>query len=120
MGARYQYQQTMKNGITYVFECEDEYVPEKKQTRKKNRKLIGKLDENGNIVPTRKKGMKKETEANSEADNAAIKRLERQIASANENIARLQDEISILKASNAALRKAMDKAVRALTEGLEG
>lgn len=50
-----------KTGTTYVYESESYWDPEKKQPRNK-RKLIGKLDENGEIVPTGKKGQpQKET-----------------------------------------------------------
>lgn len=43
-------------GITYVYESESYYDPEKKQSRSK-RKLIGKIDpETGEIVPTGRRG----------------------------------------------------------------
>lgn len=44
-----------KTGITYVYESESYWDSEKKQPRNR-RKLIGKLDENGEIVPTGKTG----------------------------------------------------------------
>lgn len=44
-----------KTGTTYVYESESYWDPEKKQPRNR-RKLIGKLDENGEIVPTGKRG----------------------------------------------------------------
>lgn len=47
-----------KTGITYVYESESYWDPEKKQPRNR-RKLIGKLDDDGNIVPTGKRGRKK-------------------------------------------------------------
>lgn len=47
-----------KTGITYVYESESYWDPEKKQPRNR-RKLIGKLDANGNIVPTGKRGRTK-------------------------------------------------------------
>lgn len=50
-----------KTGITYVYESESYWDPEKKQPRN-NRKLIGKLDENGNIVPTGNRGRKRKEE----------------------------------------------------------
>ena len=50
-----------KTGITYVYESESYWDPEKKQPRN-NRKLIGKLDEAGNIVPTGGRGRKRKTE----------------------------------------------------------
>lgn len=51
---------TNSKGITYVYESKSYWDKEKKQPRNK-RKLIGKLDEQGNIVPTGKSGRKKET-----------------------------------------------------------
>lgn len=45
-------------GITYVYESEAYWDPEKKQSRSR-RKLIGKLDENGDVVPTGKHGRPK-------------------------------------------------------------
>lgn len=44
-----------KTGITYVYESESYWDPVKKQPRN-HRKLVGKLDENGNIIPTGSRG----------------------------------------------------------------
>ena len=44
-----------KTGITYVYESESYWDPDKKQPRN-HRKLIGKLDDDGNIVPTGSRG----------------------------------------------------------------
>lgn len=44
-----------KTGVTYVYEGENYYDKESKRTRTKKR-LIGKLDAEGNIVPTGKRG----------------------------------------------------------------
>lgn len=45
-----------KNGVTYVYEVlESHYNPEKKRSESK-RRLIGKLDENGNVISTGKRG----------------------------------------------------------------
>lgn len=49
-----------KTGITYVYESESYWDPEKKQPRNR-RKLIGKLDEAGNVIPTGKKGRARNT-----------------------------------------------------------
>ena len=51
-----------KTGITYVYEYESYWDPEKKQPRN-HRKLIGKLDEDGNIVPTGSRGRKRKEES---------------------------------------------------------
>ena len=50
-----------KTGITYVYESESYWDPEKKQPRN-HRKLIGKLDEDGNVVPTGSRGRKRKEE----------------------------------------------------------
>ena len=47
-----------KTGITYVYESESYWDPQLKQPRN-HRKLIGKLDDAGNIVPTGKPGRKR-------------------------------------------------------------
>ena len=51
-----------QTGITYVYESESYWDPDKKQPRN-HRKLIGKLDEEGNIVPTGSRGRKKKEES---------------------------------------------------------
>ena len=45
-------------GVTYVYESESYWDAEKKQSRSR-RKLVGKLDENGNVVATGKLGRPK-------------------------------------------------------------
>lgn len=51
-----------KTGITYVYSSESYWCPEKKQPRNR-RTLIGKLDDEGNIVPTGKRGRKKKEDS---------------------------------------------------------
>lgn len=50
-----------KTGITYVYESESYWDSEKKQPRN-HRRLIGKLDDEGNIVPTGSRGRKRKEE----------------------------------------------------------
>ena len=57
-------------GITYVYESESYWDPEKKQPRN-HRKLIGKLDEEGNIVPTGSRGRKRKEEPDPSAQKLA-------------------------------------------------
>lgn len=52
-----------KSGITYVYEQESRWIPELKQSRA-IRRIIGKLDEEGNIVPTRSRRKKDTVEPN--------------------------------------------------------
>ena len=47
-----------KTGITYVYESESYWDPDKKQPRN-HRTLIGKLDDEGNIIPTGSRGRKR-------------------------------------------------------------
>ncbi|MCR4884718.1 MAG: hypothetical protein K6A68_14185 [Clostridiales bacterium] len=51
-----------QTGITYVYESESYWDAEKKQPRN-HRKLIGKLDEDGNIVPTGSRGRKRKDDS---------------------------------------------------------
>ena len=68
-------QHDARTNITYVYEViEAHYDPDKKQARSK-RKLIGKLDENGNVIPTGPKGRPKgSTQENSEKATANLTR----------------------------------------------
>ena len=56
-----------KTGITYVYESESYWDPEKKQPRN-HRKLIGKLDEDGNVIPTGSRGRKRKEEIEPDPD----------------------------------------------------
>lgn len=45
------YRKDKKSGITYAYECTSVWVPELKQARN-HRKYLGRVDENGNIIPS--------------------------------------------------------------------
>ena len=69
-----------RSGIIYVYSSES-YLDPETNTRKTRRKLIGKLDENGNVVPTKgtpgrnkKRAVDKKTANGSDSD-AVIKEL---------------------------------------------
>lgn len=86
-----------KTGITYVYESESYWDKEKQQPRNK-RKLIGKLDDNGQVVPTGKRGRrKKEAEGTIENDGLAQELLDcrRELDEANKKI--LEQELLIVK-----------------------
>lgn len=74
-----------KSGIIYVYEQESHWIPELKQSRA-TRRVIGKLDEDGNIVPTRsrrKKGTMEtndQTSGNSQIVDDRIEELEKRVA----------------------------------------
>lgn len=45
------YRKDKKSGITYAYECTSVWVPELKQARN-HRKYLGRVDEQGNIIPS--------------------------------------------------------------------
>lgn len=45
------YRKNKKSGVTYVYDCTSVWVPELKQARN-HRKYLGRLDENGNLIPS--------------------------------------------------------------------
>ena len=65
-----------KTGTIYVYESKSYWDAEKKQARNK-RKLIGKLDENGVIVPTGNVGRKKKKTVSPEELGKVVDELER-------------------------------------------
>ena len=121
MGRTYQYRQKMKNGAVYVFECEDEYVPELKQTRKKNRRLIGKINENGDVIPTRKKSTPQTSTTQTDGTSVSakeVRRLERQLAQQKETIESLKMQLAALTASEKKLKKNVQKGVEMILESI--
>ena len=64
-----------KTGITYVYESESYWDPVKKQPRN-HRKLIGKLDENGELVPTGRKGRPRSKESTRPVNDEILKELQ--------------------------------------------
>ncbi|MBQ9155998.1 MAG: hypothetical protein IJ137_04390 [Eubacterium sp.] len=102
-----------KTGITYVYESESYWDKEKKQPRNR-RKLIGKLDEAGNIVPTGKKGRKK-TDDGAAIDPKLVKDLEESLAYYQEKSHKLEIENSML---NQQLQELKDQK-EALVTGME-
>lgn len=86
-----------KTGITYVYESESYWDKEKQQPRNR-RKLIGKLDDNGQVVPTGKRGRrKKEPEGTAKTDGLEQELLDcrRELGEANKKI--LEQEMLIGK-----------------------
>ncbi len=88
-----------QTGITYIYESESYWDPEKKQPRN-HRKLIGKLDDEGNIVPTGSRGRKRKDESAQNYENDAedmlsyYRNMSRELETRN---ALLEDEIRKLK-----------------------
>lgn len=100
-------------GVTYVFESEDYWDPEKKQARSR-RRCIGKLDPaTGEIVPTGNRGRKKKGEhsipsAESEVDgNGTLLKARQEIESLKKQVKDLEKELEITSAKNARLSAAL-------------
>lgn len=85
-----------KSGITYVYEQESRWIPELKQSRA-TRRLIGKLDEEGNIVPTRSKRKKNTAMPDSQTSgyNQTV----------DDRIEKLEKRIAVLEKQNAEFQK---------------
>ena len=105
-----------RNGITYLYESESYYDPEKKQSRSK-RKLLGKIDPvTGELVPTGKKGRPKKEKAAEEDKESrpgateAEKALSRELREKDKEIERLKRRIETLEEENGNLRSASDEA----------
>lgn len=94
-----------KTGITYVYESESYWDPEKKQPRNR-RKLIGKLDENGEIVPTGKRGPKRaESVSATAAGKKEIEEAWEEVVIYKQKNIQAQREISELKMQIGKLEK---------------
>ncbi len=83
-------------GITYVYESESYYDPEKKQSRSK-RKLIGKIDpDTGEMIPTGRRGRpsKNTTSGAAEADYRKLySDVQNELVKAEAKIKTLQSEL---------------------------
>lgn len=103
-----------KTGITYVYESESYWDKEKKQPRNR-RKLIGKLDEAGNIIPTGRQGRRKKEE-----EPGTDPKGEKELL---ESLSYYQDRCRALETEKALLSdqiKALEKEKQALISGMEG
>ena len=99
-----------RTGTTYVYESESYWDKEKKQPRSR-RKLIGKLDENGDVIPTGKSGRKKGTSGQKE-DAVSPEPITEYIKVIEEKDALIRD----LKAENKALKKERQEILQTLIE----
>lgn len=107
-----------RSGIIYVYSSES-YVDPETNTRKTRRKLIGKLDENGNVVPTKgtpgrnkKRAVDKKT-ANGRDSDAVIKELtesyEQRLKAQLDRITSLENNIRELTREKKNLVDSMDR-----------
>ena len=92
-----------KSGITYVYEQESRWVPELKQSRA-IRRVIGKLDEDGNIVPTRPRRGKNTALPSGQTSG------ENQIV--DDRIEKLEKRIAVLEKQNAEFQKLHENDMR--------
>lgn len=109
-----------KTDTTYVYENTPYWDHEKQQARSK-RKLIGKIDKDtGEIIPTGKRGRKKNpaktteagegTSSNGSASPEVIQKLERIIEEQKREILSLRTDIDSLKTENRKLQSRCEKA----------
>lgn len=107
-----------RSGIIYVYSSES-YLDPETNTRKTRRKLIGKLDENGNVVPTKgtpgrnkKRAVDKKTANGSDSD-AVIKELtesyEQRLKAQLDRITSLENTIRELTREKKNLVASMDR-----------
>lgn len=103
-----------QTGITYVYESESYWDPEKKQPRNR-RKLIGKLDDDGNIVPTGKRGRKK-TEAAPVLDERQAAGMQEDLEAAWSRCRELETEKALLEEKVRKLEKEKETLVSGLAK----
>lgn len=87
-----------KTGTVYVYESESYWDKDKKQPRNR-RKLIGRLDENGNIVPTGSRGRPRKKE-NDNITASRVAELEQKLQKCQDELQEANLEIFHLKALN--------------------
>lgn len=93
-----------QSGVTYAYESESIWDPEKKQARPR-RKYLGRVDdETGEIIPTNGRGRKKKEEGAGDskskgksAENSALKKLEAENAKLKGRIEELEERVKLLK-----------------------
>lgn len=105
-----------KTGITYVYSSESYWDPVKKQPRN-HRKLIGKLDDNGNIVPTGSRGRKRKEEPKSDPSEQKLRdELESSLSYYQERCMELETQVALLEEQN----RKLEKEKTAVLAGMKG
>lgn len=101
-----------RSGTIYVYASESYWDKEKGQPRNK-RKLIGKLDEDGNIVPTGRSGRKKSKPETSAPADQEVEELRKRLTDAEAAVKEKDLQITILekqkKEVESTLRKLLEK-----------
>lgn len=103
------YQTNKKTGITYAYESTSFWVPELKQPRTK-RKYLGKVDENGNIIPSSGRRRKKRP-ALTDVEKMELEDLKKIVTLQEQQLAQLESE-------NEKLREIIRESVQSLSEVL--
>ena len=106
-----------RSGTVYVYESESYWDKEKGQPRNK-RKLIGKLDEAGNIVPTGRGGRQKSVQ-DAEAQTAVqeeIRNLKEKLQQSEQDIRERDLKISLLEKQKKETETMLKKLLEKLTQ----
>lgn len=118
----FRYEQTGKNGITYVFEVESRWIPELKQPRSFKR-CIGRINpETGELEPTGKRGRKPKNADNSHETVADIGKLRNELESKQKRIDALEESVKNLQTKVDKRRQAdalREKRLAAIIESLQ-
>ena len=103
----YNYCKDHRSGITYVYEVTSQ--KDENGNRTTNRKLIGRLDDYGNIVPTsgRRGRLPKNKEISME-DGADLSACQKKIEALERQVHELREAVRILQAEKTALIKGME------------
>ena len=104
-----------KTGITYVYESEYYWDPEKKQPRNR-RKLIGKLDDEGNIIPTGSRGRKRKE---APEPDERMEELEKALSYYQERSRELETQVTLLQEKARKLEKDKSQLAAGIKELLE-
>lgn len=104
-----------RTGITYCYESESYWDKDAKMP-KSHRKLIGKLDENGNIVPTGPRGRRKKTTEDKTEDKVKASTTtskdampEKTSASLGSEVKDLQIQLAEERKRNSSLQQQLDE-----------
>lgn len=110
------YQKDKKTGITYVYSQTSEWIPELGQPRS-HRKLIGKLSDTGEIIPTGRVGRpKKNADSTTRSSSTDQKTDTKEMQKLKDTISRLEARIAQLEAEQNSLKERISKARMILSE----
>ena len=110
-----------KNGVVYVYSYENYFDPAQQKYRQR-RRCIGKVDENGDVVPTLPRGASRKRSKKSEGDDLGKKGAEdarfasftRQIQELKEKVHSLEAELADSRRENQLLKDSKARLVNAI------